>query len=68
MPECSGMDFFDQLQEAYSEKQIPFALMTGFSSNQEDFKHRNITILEKPISSTDLIPLFDQALFTQKNS
>ena len=64
MPECSGIEFFEQLQEEHSEKKIPFALMTGFSSNQEICKNRDITILEKPISSTDIIHLFDQALFT----
>ena len=64
MPECSGIEFFEQLQEKHSEKEIPFALMTGFSSNQDICKDRDITILEKPISSTDLIHLFDQALFT----
>lgn len=64
MPECSGIEFFEQLQEKYSEKEIPFALMTGFSSNQDICKNRDIIILEKPISSTDLIHLFDQALFT----
>ena len=45
MPECSGINFSSNFKRNTVKKKY-LALMTGFSSNQEICKNRDITILE----------------------
>jgi signal transduction histidine kinase len=66
MPECTGVQLFEKIREEHREKQISFALMTGFLANLEECK--DIIIVEKPISSPELLHIFDHVLLVEKIS